>query len=160
MKKEGIVVYSSLKQGLQNSPETNSQMNIPVFGYELLRDILMPGILGKDTPEISYWAGKHLARKFPLLSSNEITSFFQESSWGELHLIEETKNEMKFELKGNIVERRIQMNSDPCFTLEAGFIAEQIQNQKQFITEAFAELNKKKNHVIFTARWDRKDPIK
>jgi len=152
-------VHSSLKQEPQHSPETNSSTNIPVFGYELLRDILIPGILGKDTPEISYWAGKHLARKFPLLSSNEVISFFKESSWGELNLLEENKNEMKYELQGNIVERRIQMNSEPCFTLEAGFIAEQIQNQKQFICEAFAELNKKKNKVVFTVRWDRKDPI-
>ncbi|MBW8351219.1 YslB family protein [Bacillus sp. IITD106] len=135
-------------------------MNIPIFGYELVRDILVPGILGKDTHEISYWAGKHLARKFPLLSIQEITSFFKEASWGELDLMDENKNEMKFELKGNIVERRVQMNSEPCFTLEAGFIAEQIQAQKQFISEAFPELNKKKNHVIFTVRWDRKDPVK
>jgi len=153
-------VQSSLKQGLQHSPETEGPINIPVFGYELLRDILIPGLLGKDTPEISYWAGKHLARKFPLLSIKEITSFFQEASWGELELFEENKNEMKFELKGNMVERRVQMNSEPCFTLEAGFIAEQIQTQKQYISEAFPELNKKKNYVLITVRWDRKDPVK
>lgn len=153
-------MQSSLKQGLLNSPESDAQMNIPVFGYELLRDILIPGILGKDTHEISYWAGKHIARKFPLLSTEEISSFFQEASWGELKLVEENKNEMKLELNGKLVDRRIQMNAEPCFTLEAGFIAEQIQNQKQFLCEAYAELNKKKNLVFITVRWDRKDPIK
>ncbi|MCR2821951.1 YslB family protein [Lederbergia panacisoli] len=153
-------MQTSLKQGLHNSPESDTQMDIPVFGYELLRDILIPGILGKDTNEISYWAGKHIARKFPLLSTEEVSSFFQEASWGMLKLVEESKNEIKFELNGKLVDRRIQMNSDPCFTLEAGFIAEQIQNQKQFICEAYAELNKKKNHVFFTVRWDRKEPIK
>lgn len=141
------------------NPEHQQNVNetLPVFGYELLRDILIPDLLGKDTADISYWAGKHLARKFPLLSIQEIYSFFLEAGWGQLLIIEENKNEMKFELKGTMIARRLQMHEEPCFRLEAGFLAEQIQTQKHVTTEAYDEVKKEK--ILFTVRWDRKDLI-
>ena len=40
--------------------------SFPIFGYELMRDFLLPTILGKHEKDILYWAGKDLARKFPL----------------------------------------------------------------------------------------------
>lgn len=147
----------TLNQNLDQ--ESKDQQKISTFAYELLRDILIPDLLGKDTEEISYWAGKNLARKFPLLSTDEIVSFFLEAAWGNLKLIEESKQEMKFELSGAIVERRIEMQQDPSFRLEAGFIAEQIQSKKNFTSEAYDEILKKKNKVFITVRWDKKDPI-
>ena len=75
----------------------------------MLRDILIPDLLGKDTPEISYWAGKNIARKFPLLSIEESSAFFQEAGWGQLLLIDEQRNELKLELSGHMVDRRLQM---------------------------------------------------
>ncbi|WP_062104474.1 YslB family protein [Bacillus niameyensis] len=147
----------TLNQNLDQ--ESKNQLTISTFAYELLRDILIPDLLGKDTEEISYWAGKNLARKFPLLSTDEIVSFFLEAAWGNLELIEESKQEMKFELTGGIIERRIEMQQDPSFRLEAGFIAEQIQSKKNFTSEAYDEILKKKNKVLITVRWDKKDPI-
>lgn len=132
---------------------------IPIFGYELLRDILIPDLLGQDSPEISYWAGKHLARKFPLLSMDEIYSFFSEASWGELTLLDETKKEIKLQLSGAVLKRRFLTQPTPCFRLEAGFLAQQIQFKKKLVTEAHAELDKKKNKAIITVRWDLKDPV-
>ncbi|MBS4202672.1 YslB family protein [Lederbergia citrea] len=148
-----------MNQELHHPSEPEVTETVPVFGYELLRDILIPGLLGKDTAEISYWAGKHLARKFPLLSLEEINSFFEEAGWGKMLLLEESKNELKIELSGKMVLRRFHMLSDPCFRLEAGFIAEQIQSQKQTVTEAYDEVNKKKNKVVITVRWDKRDRI-
>lgn len=148
-----------MNKELHHPPESDTTEPISIFGYELLRDILIPSLLGKDTSEISYWAGKNIARKFPLLSIDEIYSFFQEASWGHLLLIEEKRNGLKLELSGKIVERRLQMQDDPSFRLEAGFIAEQIQTQKQTVTEAYEEINKKKNNVLITVQWDRKDAI-
>ncbi|MEK3890465.1 YslB family protein [Bacillus sp. FSL K6-3431] len=139
--------------------DIDESYTVPIFGYELLRDILIPDLLGKDTPEITYWSGKHLARKFPVLSKEESESFFQDAGWGQLRLSSESKNEMKFELSGDIVQRRLQMLTDPSFRLEAGFIAQQVQIQKQVMTEAYEEIVKKQNIVIFTVRWDPKDPI-
>ncbi|KRG14591.1 hypothetical protein ACA30_10835 [Virgibacillus soli] len=132
---------------------------VPMFAYELLRDILIPEMLGKDTDEISYWVGKHIARTFPLLSVEEISSFFKEAAWGHLELVEQNKKEMKLELTGEIVERRLLMHDEPSFRLEAGFIAEQIQSQKNIITEAHEEIAKRKKKVYFIVRWDLKDHV-
>lgn len=151
-----------MKLSLTNDKDKTDQIDeiesIPVFGYELLRDILLPELLGKDTPEISYWAGKHLARKFPLLSFDEIGSFFQEAGWGDLVLIEQSRKELKAMLKGPMVARRLSMKSEACFKLEAGFLAEQIQAQKHAITETYDEVLKKQKTVSLTVRWDSKDP--
>lgn len=65
--------------------------SVSMFAYELYRDILLPEIFGKDTADIFYWAGKQLARKFPLLSIDEICSFFEEACWGTLQVIKEEK---------------------------------------------------------------------
>ncbi|RWR05184.1 YslB family protein [Siminovitchia fortis] len=129
---------------------------VPVFAYELLRDVLIPELLGGDTHEISYWAGKHIARKFPLLSLDEAIEFFREAGWGHLHIVHEKKNEFLLELSGDIVERRLVMGSDPCFRLEAGFLAEQVQSMKQAAAEAFEEINKKHGKVALVVRWDHK----
>lgn len=132
---------------------------VPMFAYELLRDVLIPDLLGDDIFEISYWAGKSLARKFPLLSIDEALAFFSEAGWGHLRIVHEKRNEYKLELSGSIVERRLQMNSQPCFRLESGFIAEQVQTLKQAVAEAFEEINKKQLKVMITVRWDEKDPL-
>ncbi len=136
--------------------ENKEQSVVSVFAYELLRDILIPELLGGDTHEISYWAGKHIARKFPLLSVDESIEFFKEAGWGHLHIVHEKKNEFRLELSGDIVERRFVMGSDPSFRLEAGFLAEQVQSIKQATAEAFEEVNKKQGKVTFVVRWDHK----
>ncbi len=66
---------------------------------------------------------------------------------------------MKLELTGDIVERRLLMHNEPSFRLEAGFIAEQVQSQKNLVTEAHEEIVKKKKKVFFIVRWDLKDPV-
>lgn len=137
----------------------NTDINVPIFGYELIRDILIPDILGKDTPDILYWAGKSLARKFPLVTTEEINAFFTEAGWGSLELAVMTKKEMKFELSGPIIARRIDMKNEDSFKLEAGFLAEQIQNQKKVITETIEEVHKKQKKVTFLLRWDQKDTV-
>lgn len=48
---------------------------IPVFGYDILRDYLLPTILGKHEKDVLYWAGKDLARKFPVWISSSSSRF-------------------------------------------------------------------------------------
>ena len=40
--------------------------SVSLFGHELIRNDLLHELLGKDAPEILYWAGKKLARQYPL----------------------------------------------------------------------------------------------
>jgi Protein of unknown function (DUF2507) len=144
---------------LEQKKEEVHQPSVPIFGYEMLRDILIPDILGKHTPDILYWGGKQLSRKFPLQSTEEISSFFDEAGWGTLTLLEQKRNEMTFELNGPVIERRLSLKTDVNFKLETGFIAEQIQLQRKCVAEAADELHKRSQSVKVMVRWDDKDRI-
>ena len=50
---------------------------------------MIPEILGEETPKILYWAGKKLARKYPLESISEIIDFFKQAGWGDLQIVKE-----------------------------------------------------------------------
>jgi predicted hydrocarbon binding protein len=133
---------------------------VSAFGYELIRDILLPELLGKEAPEILYWAGKRIARQFPLENLDEIRAFFQKASWGTLIITNESKNELELELIGDIISQRLQSGKDISFQLEAGFIAQQIEQQKEVVAEAFEHPRKKGSKVQFTVKWDKKDIVK
>src|SRR3954464_14569715 len=138
---------------------TAEPRTISIFGYELIREILLPEILGKDTPEILYWAGKRLARKFPLENYNQVVEFFNSASWGQLEMIKETKNEIEIELSSPLIVSRVKSKAEHFFQLEAGFLAQQMELQKGVITEAFEHPVKKSNKVQFTVKWDIKDSL-
>jgi predicted hydrocarbon binding protein len=144
---------------LQANDHDLEQLTIPFFGYELIREILLDDLLGKDSPQILYWAGKNLARKYPVESIDEIIRFFQLSGWGNLSLVDEKNQEYTFELTGDIISHRLQWKKDCSFQLEAGFLAQQIQQQKKKLTEAFEQPKKRTNKVVFTVKWDKKDIV-
>lgn len=69
------------------------------------------------------------------------------------------KNEMEFELTGRLIEKRMKLFKDLSFQLEAGFIAQQIECMNGVVTEAYEQINKRLNKVIFIVKWDEKDKI-
>jgi predicted hydrocarbon binding protein len=141
---------------------TNDSLhNIQVsgFAYELIRSDLLPELIGKELSQILYWAGKNLARKYPLQTIDEIMDFFIQAGWGHLHLVHEKKSELEFELSSELITERHEQNKQTCYQLEAGFIAEQIQQQKKFLTEACEKPKKKSTAIILTIQWDPKDNI-
>ncbi|MCM3768364.1 YslB family protein [Neobacillus niacini] len=148
---------------MKNSPVADQDAitleprSISMFGYELIREVLLPEILGKDTPEILYWAGKRLARKYPLETMELIIEFFTKASWGELAIKNETKNVLELELESPLIVSRVKAKAEHFFQLEAGFLAQQIEQQKDAIAETFEHPIKKSNKVLFTVKWDRKD---
>jgi predicted hydrocarbon binding protein len=141
-----------------NLPSDESR-SISIFGYELLRDVVLPEILGKDTPEILYWAGKRLARKYPLKNYDELIEFFANASWGTLEIKNEHKDAIDFELMSPLIVSRVKTKAEHFFQIEAGFLAQQIEHQKQVIAETFEHPIKKSNKVQFTVKWDKKDTI-
>ncbi|MEH7303742.1 YslB family protein [Neobacillus drentensis] len=146
---------------MNNSTVVNETINIDeprtisIFGYELIREILLPEILGKDTPEILYWAGKRLARKYPLADMEQIIDFFAKASWGQLELTKENKTEIQFELMSPIMVSRVKSKAEHFFQLEAGFLAQQIEFQKEANAETFEHPVKKSNKVLFTVKWEK-----
>jgi predicted hydrocarbon binding protein len=134
-------------------------IDISSFGYEIIREILLPDLLGKETASILYWAGKSLARKYPLETMEEIISFFEKAGWGTLTIVSEGKDELEFELTSPLIITRLSYKEDCTFQLEAGFLAQQIEQQKKRITEAYEQPKKRAKKVVFTVKWDKKDMI-
>ncbi|WP_075620000.1 YslB family protein [Paenisporosarcina indica] len=135
---------------------TTDIKTVPNFGYELIRDHVLSNILGKHEDDILYWAGKDLARKFPMFTMDEATSFFQEAGWGILTLERLNKDEAFYVLSGENDSLQITKR---CFRLEAGFIAQQQQKLSGYLTECFEEKSIKTNNVQFHVKWDLKEKI-
>ncbi|MGX7417476.1 YslB family protein [Carnobacterium gallinarum] len=131
---------------------------ISMFGYELIRDSLLPNILGKETHEILYWAGKELARQYPVADFDDLVLFFKKACFGDLVLLKEKKHQKLYTLTGPTITARIQ-HGNPNFSLEAGFLAEQLQAQQELYSEAISEINSRGNKVTITLQWDAKDSV-
>lgn len=129
---------------------------IPKFGYELIRDHVLSNILGKHEDDILYWAGKDLARKFPMFTMDETSSFFHEAGWGLLTLERLNKDEAFYVLTGEDDSLQIEGR---CFRLEAGFLAQQQQKLSGYLTECFEEKSTKTNSVQLHVKWDLKEKI-
>ena len=138
---------------------TEQEPLIPAFGYEIIREFLLEDLLGKEGPQILYWAGKQLGRRFPLSSPEETIAFFHDAGWGNLELIKETKEELKWELSGELIQRRFSINDSIHFQLEAGFLAYQTEHQRKVVSESYEEQKKRANKVFFTVRSDMRDSI-
>lgn len=125
------------------------------FGYELLRDHVLPSILGKHEDDILYWAGKEVARKFPIFSIDELPVFFTEAGWGPLHLEKTEKDEAFYSMKNDFGTN----NQNRSCRLEAGFIAEQYQKLNGILTECYGEVRVNDGLIHFQVKWDLKTKI-
>lgn len=135
------------------------ELKVSGFGYEIIREYVIPDLLGKDSANILYWAGKNLAKKFPLNNLEEIITFFAHAGWGQLKVLKQGKNEMEFELSGELITYRFEIKETCTFQLEAGFIAQQTEMQKKQITEAYEQQKKRHQKVSFIVKWDQLDII-
>jgi predicted hydrocarbon binding protein len=133
---------------------------VSAFGYELLRTVLLPELLGEETAAILYWSGRKLARHYPFNTVDEIVSFFEKATWGNLVFKEESRGKAQFMLHSDFVEARIKDNHQAVFSLEAGFLAEQLHHIKGYVTESFAEVKSGRDKkVMINVQWDMKDPV-
>lgn len=145
-----------MTNGIEN---LNIPGNISGFGYELIRNDLLNDLLGKEQNDILYWAGKMIARKYPLATFEEIIEFFDQAGWGTLTVEEEKKQEVHLTLSSELITYRNQQKKNVSYQLEAGFLAMQIQHQIDVIAETYEEQNKRGDKVKFLVKWDLKDPI-
>ncbi|KQL38024.1 MULTISPECIES: YslB family protein [Bacillaceae] len=139
--------------------DLNIPGNISGFGYELIRNDLLNDLLGKEQNDILYWAGKMIARKYPLATFEEIIEFFDQAGWGTLTVEEEKKQEVHLTLSSELITYRNQQKKNVSYQLEAGFLAMQIQQQIDVIAETYEEQSKRGDKVKFQVKWDLKDPI-
>lgn len=142
-------------------PEHYGEATVPAFGYELIRNKLLPELLGEEYASILYWSGRKIARHYPMDNEGQLTDFFEWAGWGELTLAEKSKKKIVFECRSPLIEARIQENPNASsFALEAGFVAEQMQHILGCIAEAMTEIQKGRHKkVIFMVKWDASDPV-
>ena len=114
----------------------------------MLRDHLLPDLLTDDLSDITYWAGKNLAREFPLKGISAVINFFNDAGFGTLNIESQKATSQKWFLTGSLVETRMTESSKPDFFLEAGFLAQQTEQQIGSSAEAQVEFDK--DTVIFT----------
>ncbi|MEY8348736.1 YslB family protein [Bacillus cereus] len=134
-------------------------VSLNAFAYELLREEVLPDLIGKELDDILYWAGRNLARKYPLETIEEVTHFFEKAGWGHLSIIEHKRREMHFQLTSPLITERQKQNRHSSYQLETGFVAEQIQKQRNVVAESYEEQKKRSDSITFLVKWDVKDPI-
>ena len=113
-----------------------------LFALTLLRDRLLPELLQDDESEIIYWAGKALARDVDLTGVMALETFFMDAGFGFLTLTSKKPTEQVWRLDGPVVSARFDENNHASFALEAGFLAQQTQQQLGTGAEAQWEANK------------------
>lgn len=91
----------------ESNLEQLKEIEVNGFAYELIREVLLPDILGQDHSSMMYFAGKLLARKFPQESWEKIPEFFHDAGWGTLTMVHSKKQEIEFELEGPLVSNRL-----------------------------------------------------
>lgn len=131
---------------------------ISLFGYELIRTEVLKNVLGKNANGLLYWAGKELSRSHKTDSEYDATEFFSKADWGNLSLIKESKDEIKYHLTGDLVDFRLQ-TKDADFNLETGFLAAQVELKSKKRTEATCNINVKKRFVEIIVKSDLKDDV-
>ncbi|HET7615404.1 MAG TPA: YslB family protein [Bacillales bacterium] len=130
---------------------------VPAFAYELLRDVLIPELLGKEQSSILYWAGKNLARQYPFETVEEIVRFFDDAGWGSLSVDAERRNKMTFTLRSPMIAKPRKNKNNAAYTLETGFLAQQIQMIKNRVADAQSTC--KSGSLGIVVEWDHKDIV-
>ncbi|MFC4760274.1 YslB family protein [Fructobacillus durionis] len=129
------------------------------FASLLLRDGLLQNLLTDDYANITYWAGKELARQFPLESIGELSEFFDNASFGTLEIAYQGESEQQWVLAGPVVADRLSLNRQADFSLETGFLAQQVEMQNQAISEGYFQVVNRKNSVTITIMVDNEHKI-
>ena len=122
--------------------ESGQTTEMNIFALTLLRDRLLPELLQDDESEIIYWAGKALARDVDLTGVMALETFFMDAGFGFLTLTSKKPTEQVWRLDGPVVSARFDENNHASFALEAGFLAQQTQQQLGTGAEAQWEANK------------------
>ncbi|BBW95364.1 YslB family protein [Geobacillus sp. FSL W8-0032] len=144
---------------LEKLYETFGSISDSAFGAELLRHALLPELLGKDVDSLLYWAGKQLARRYPLDTLDEVKTFFERAGWGTLSIVKEQNDGLSVELSGAIIAARCSVYERCACQLEAGFLAQQIERQTRLVTEAIELPPKRDGKARIFVKWDRKQRI-
>src|SRR5690625_293465 len=116
-------------------------------GYDILRYIVLPELLGLEKKIILYFMGKNIARKFSFETIEEIQHAFRKLGCGKLELVKERYKSDTFQLIAQAVDYRIRELFVTEFRLESGFLAESMQQIERTECECVEKVNKRLHQV-------------
>lgn len=119
-------------------------------GYDVLRYIGLTDLLGPEKNTLIYFMGKNLARKFEIKTLGDVIFFFEQMGWGKLELIKEKRNRILFSLLADSVAQRLHAKIKTDFLMEAGFLAEAMQQLKEIECECTVKTHDRIGKVEFT----------
>jgi predicted hydrocarbon binding protein len=119
-------------------------------GYDILRYLALPDLLGEQAPTLLYFMGKNLARKFDIQSIQDVIYIFEKLGIGHLELVKEKKRKKTFHLMADSVVLRLKGPLDADFRLESGFLAEAIEMIDGQECECTEEINRRIHQVEFS----------
>ncbi|MGM8213306.1 DUF2507 domain-containing protein [Virgibacillus sp. W0430] len=118
-------------------------------GYDVLRYVSLPDLLGTEAHTLLYFMGRNLARKMNVQTLDDIFNIYNKLGWGRLELIKEKKKHLTFQLMSDAIVQRIKAPIDTEFRLEAGFLAEAIE----IISERGCECQEDINQNLFLVQF-------
>ncbi|HEY4601134.1 MAG TPA: YslB family protein [Cerasibacillus sp.] len=119
-------------------------------GYDVLRYIGLADLLGTEKDTIIYFMGKNMARKFAITTLGDVIYFFDQMGWGKLELMKEKRNRVLFSLLADSVAQRLHTKIKTDFLMEAGFLAEAMQQLKEIECECTVKTHDRIGKVEFT----------
>ncbi|WP_240335349.1 YslB family protein [Paraliobacillus sediminis] len=138
-----------MHHNLNMTDQVAEQLQTTGSGYDLLRYVCLPDLLGKDATTILYVLGKNIARQIEWQTFDQVVAFFNKTGWGTLADIKQKRSEHIFELTGEAITQRMKSDIVVDYRLEAGFLAEAFQQIKGQACECSEEIYPKKNIVAF-----------
>ncbi|GIO21753.1 DUF2507 domain-containing protein [Oceanobacillus sp. J11TS1] len=126
------------------------QLNSSGAGYDILRYIGLPELFGEEKETLLYFLGRNLARRFEFNSLEDLRLFFEKMGLGVLDLVKEKKNLKTFYLLSDAVVAKLQSNIETDFRLEAGIIAEVMQQLEGVDCECIESIHRRVKQVEFT----------
>lgn len=126
------------------------QLHTAGAGYDILRYVSLPKLLGKESHTILYFMGKSLAQTVEIHSTDDIIAMFKHFGWGTLNIIKEKNKLITFHLLDDAIVNKLRSPLEIDFRYEAGFLAEacaQIFNTECECTE---KIHRKIYQIEFT----------
>ncbi|MFD1414045.1 DUF2507 domain-containing protein [Oceanobacillus jeddahense] len=141
-----------LKYGSNQKLDVNEleQLHSDGAGYDILRYIGLPELFGEEKETLLYFLGRNLARKFEFNSLEDLSLFFEKMGLGALDLAKDKKNIKTFYLLSDAIVTKLKSNIETDFRLEAGIVAEALQQLEGVDCECLESVNRRLKQIEFT----------
>lgn len=116
-------------------------------GYDILRYVSLPELLGEDAHTMLYFIGKNLARKFTFESIEDIIKAFYKLGWGHLDLVKERPKSYTFHLMSDAIVYRLKAPFKTEFRMESGFLAAAMQQLERTECECIEKIKNRIHQV-------------